>query len=552
MSNPALAVDRLSFTFAGRCKPSLEDISFALAPGSWTVLAGCSGSGKSTLLRAAAGLIPHHSSGSMGGQIVLFGRDARHCNQQELASLAGLVLQAPDEQICTTTVAAEIAFGLENLAMAIDEIDARVTETLGRLGLEGQGRKATQQLSGGQKQRLLLAAIMAMQPKLLLLDEPLSQLDAAAAAELLEELQRLRQAGLTILFVEHRLDEVLPYADRVLVMDRGRLLNDINSSQREPLCDALSAAGIALPEVTQLARKLGRPPALTALEFCQTAAWHRPATVPAGSCMEPLPEKNRPRLLHVENVSVRFPRVAAPAIEQVSFNVCAAERIALVGPNGSGKSTLLAALAGLMRPFQGRIEIDNSPSSFVRGLMLQNPDLTLFCNSVRAELSFGPEQSGADRAEAEQFVAEAAAQMNLVDVLDEPPLALSQGQRLRVAVAALLTLKPQLLLLDEPTTGQDQFLVTRMLDGVVKAVSQRQDCGLIFSTHDLRSVARYADRVLVLVGGRLLADCSPERLLDDDELLAASRLRRPPLFEVRRRLGLRGSSIAGLAEELRR
>ncbi len=549
MSEAALVVDRLGFTFAGRGEPTLQDISFSLEPGGWTVLAGRSGSGKSTLVRAAAGLIPHLSAGSMQGAVRLFGRDTRACNPQQLASLAGVVLQSPDDQICTTTAAGEIAFGLENLALPPADIGQRVEQTLGRLNMSGLGRRSTQQLSGGQKQRLTLAAIMAMRPKLLLLDEPLSQLDAAAVAELLEELSRLRNEGLTILFVEHRLDDVLSYADRVLVIDQGRLVDDVAVSQPARLYQGLLAAGLAPPETMQLAQAAGRQPALTVNELCESLAPGKAAQSPLSRAAPPVNDGKT--LLRVESLAVRFPRAAETVLEGISFQLRAGERVAVAGPNGSGKSTLLAALAGLLKPSGGIIETTGGAGPEC-ALVLQNPDLTLFCGSVREELSFGPRQSTGDELDIAARVAEAAAQLELTDVLDEPPLALSQGQRLRVAVAALLTLRPRLLLLDEPTTGQDQPLVKKLLDAVAGSMAGSPDRTLLFSTHDLRSMVRYADRVLVLSGGRLLADCTPEQLLEDDALLAAARLRRTPLFEVRRRLGLHGRTVAELAEELRR
>ncbi|HVX64438.1 MAG TPA: ATP-binding cassette domain-containing protein [Pirellulales bacterium] len=554
MNAPALAVDQLSFTFAGRVAPTLEEISFSLEPGSWTVLAGRSGSGKSTLLRAAAGLIPHHSAGVMQGAVRLFGRDTRHCNPQELANLAGVVLQSPDDQICTTTAVAEIAFGLENLALPPEEIGRRVDEALDRLDMAERPKQSTQQLSGGQKQRLALAAIMAMRPKLLMLDEPLSQLDAASVAELLEELSRLRQTGLTILFIEHRLDEVLGYADRVLVIDQGRLLDDVSVDQTDRLCASLAAAGLAPPETMQLAQAVGRKPVLSIDALCESLAPGEKASrthenSDAAASSVPATGEGQ-TLLRVASLAVGFPRAAQPVFREVSFALRAGERVAVAGPNGSGKSTLLAALAGLLKPNSGTIETSGEKRPAC-ALVLQNPDLSLFCNSVREELSFGPRQMAADEAEIAARVSETAAHLDLSDMLDEPPLALSQGQRLRVAVGALLTLQPQLLLLDEPTTGQDQPLVARLLDAVAGPIAESQTQALLFSTHDLRSLVRYADRVLVLSEGRLLADCTPEALLEDDALLAAARLRRTPLFEVRRHLGLRGRTVAGLAEELR-
>ena len=553
MSEPALVVENLGFTFAGRETPTLENISLAIEPGSWTVLAGRSGSGKSTLLRAMAGLIPHHSAGQMQGRVRLFGRDTRQASPAELAGLVGLVLQSPDDQICTTTLGAEIAFGLENLALPPEEIASRVGESLTALGMSGRERRSVQRLSGGQKQRLLLAAIMAMRPRLLLLDEPLSQLDAAAAADLLAELARMREAGLAIVLAEHRFDDVLACADRVLVLGDGKLVDDVPANQPALVCERLSAAGLPPPEVAQLALAAGKPVTFNVEALLCELGPRRAAKVEPGPVRLGSPN-DRPLLASAYGMCFRYPRATEDAMPELSFDLHAGERVAIVGPNGAGKSTLLALLAGLLRPTEGQLDFAAHDEAHPPcGLMLQNPDLTLFCGTVREELAFGPWQSGLDEQAVAQRVAEVAADLELTALLDEPPLALSQGQRLRTAVGALLTLEPRLLLLDEPTTGQDQGVVARLLAAMAASVEGSAKRSLVFSTHDLRSVLRYSDRVLVLGDGKLLADCEPCGLFDgENKLLALADLRPPPLVEVRRRLGLAGDTIAELAEELRK
>jgi energy-coupling factor transport system ATP-binding protein len=253
-------------------------------------------------------------------------------------------------------------------------------------------------------------------------------------------------------------------------------------------------------------------------------------------------------------VNYRYPRAAKAAMPELTFTLHGGERVAIVGPNGAGKSTFLALLAGLLKPTEGEFDFGARRGAAAPcGLMLQNPDLTLFCDTVREELAYGPRQSRLDAAIVAERVRNVAEQLELTALLDEPPLALSQGQRLRTAVGALLTLEPRLLLLDEPTTGQDQGVVARLLAAMAASVEGSDTRALVFSTHDLRSVMRYADRVLVLANGKLLADVEPRGLFDDNNaLLKEAGLRRPPLVEVRRRLGLAGTTIAELAEELRR
>jgi energy-coupling factor transport system ATP-binding protein len=264
-------------------------------------------------------------------------------------------------------------------------------------------------------------------------------------------------------------------------------------------------------------------------------------------------------LVKAERLCLQFAAQPRPLWQELSFSLHAGQRVALVGPNGAGKSSLLGVLAGLIKPTSGltiwNVESDKTASARrpAVGLLLQNPDLMLFCNTVEEELAFGPRQFGLRPAEVAERVDAAARQMSVKMLLDQPALGLSQGQRLRAALAATLTLEPPLLLLDEPTTGQDPRQVSQLMEAISAefTTGHAYRC-LLFSTHDLRVAMRFADRVLVLADGALLADCSPERLMSDDALLTAAGLHRPPLWELRHRYRLCGRTVTELAEELRR
>ena len=321
-------VERLSYTYLGRERPALADISFTLAPGTITLVVGRSGSGKSTLLRALAGLIPNQSAGEMSGTVRLSGLDTRRARPAELARRAGLVLQSPDEQICTTRVDSEVAFGLANLCLPPPEIRRRVAAALERFGLSAFERCGTQTLSGGQKQRLLLASILAMRPGLLLIDEPLARLDGAGVSDLLAELARLRNEGLAIVVAEHRTADLAALADRVLIVDGGRLIADrpANAADLSQLCERAGLPGSDYePQPTAIAKSIG----------CEESA---------------------PTVLRVAGLEQRFASREAPVWQNVSFQITAGERVAIVGPNGSGKSTLLRVLAGQTRASAGEVQ----------------------------------------------------------------------------------------------------------------------------------------------------------------------------------------------------
>ncbi len=468
-----VVVEQFGYRFAGRVEPTLNNIQFTLAAGSWTLVTGPTGSGKSTLLRALAGMIPLHASGTMRGSVRIVAHDTR----AELpAGLVAFLLQGVDDQFCATTVEAEIAVGLENLALDEQEIARRIDEALTQFDLQPLRHRTLRTLSGGEKQRVLLASLLALRPRLLLLDEPLSQLDARGGAELLMRLATLHEQGLTIVLAEHRIDEVLPYVDQVLAIEAGRVSGPVQRDDfgTRPLSD------------TRL--RTDKSPGAEFLSFGPLSFRH---------------EHDGPFVWQDVQLSLR-----------------SGECVALVGTNGAGKSTLLASLAEVARQ-----KYDTS-DRLGAGLMLQNPDLMLFSSSVEHELAYAPRWLQLPASEVEHRVQRAAQAFDVANVLDEPPQSLSQGQRLRVALAALWTASPALLLLDEPTTGQDAAQVERLLVMVTQSLddSANEPSAVVFATHDVRLVQRYADRVLILGYGRLLAFVTPSELLARDDLRKAAGL----------------------------
>ncbi len=572
--SPALVAQRLSWTYAGATECALHEVSLELAAGSWTLVTGPTGSGKSTLLWALAGLAGRITRGQLEGRVSVEGRDVHTCRPAELANLAGLVLQLPDDQLCTASVEAEVAFGCANLGMAAEEIDRRVHDSLARWGLLNARGWHPQRLSGGQRQRLLLAALGALRPRVLVLDEPLSQLDGPSSRQLLDELDVLRAQGWTIVMSEHRLDEATARADRLLVLERGRLQADCPLTGGESAwCQALLRAGLAVPQLTELALRVGQPPwrsvasfrsglsdepasATGAREVTDRAAAFGPTCAApsverdASQGRQPIGDRHMLPLVLLDDLGHGYSAGASLVWRNLTGILWAGQSLALVGPNGAGKSTLLWVLAGTTAPSLGRI-LEGPGRSISRAMILQNPDLMLSGATVRDELAWGPRHRGGSAAEVGQWVETVASQFRLQEHLEKPPLSLSQGQRLRAAVAAVLGLAPCLLLADEPTTGQDPDQVDRVLGGLVDYVRREpRERTLVFSTHDLSRVLRWADRVWVLAEGRLAADCTPSELLADDGLLSLAGMRRPPLWQLRHELGLQGTTVEALAQEL--
>lgn len=492
---PAIEVERFGYTFPGRSEPTVRDVSFSVPAGSWTIIAGPTGSGKSTLLRTLSGLIPKASRGTMTGAVRWFGLDTRERSIAESAAEVGLVLQSPDDQICTTTVEGELAFGLENLNLPVDEIRRRIETTAARFGFNAMLSMPTMHLSAGWKQRLVLAAVEAMGPRILICDEPLSRLDPRAAQTFCDELRRLRAAGATIVTAEHRLEHFLPDADRVLVIDRGRLVDDLDPRAAARMSAALESRGLVMPIVSLNDRP-----------------------------RESLANSQSEQVVAAKGLSFGYSN-DAPIWSDVSFEIARGERIALLGPNGAGKSTLMGVLAGLLRPSAGSVAWGpRSKETHGRRpdtvLVPQRAELTLVNRTVAEELAYGPRQSGLAASAIDEREAVTAERFALADLLDEPPQALSQGQRVRTAIAAAAATSPRLLMLDEPTTGQDSAMIARVMETLSAMIGRAGEPEtLLFSTHDLATATRYADRVLVVAEGTLLAVCTPRELLVDEALM---------------------------------
>src|SRR6266581_1274462 len=494
---------------------AIEDISFSLPAGELMLIAGPSGCGKSTLLKCLNGLIPHSYHGILSGEIQLEGRSIKGLTLRDLAQMVGTMLQDPDKQIIASTVEQEIAFGMENLQTPRVEMRKRIAEVAQQLGLQEYLGHATFALSGGQRQQVAAAGILVMQPSIYLFDEPFANLDARAVDELEKLITGLLAGEHTVIIVEHRVEEALHLLpDKVLLMKEGRQVFLGNMQDFLAIADPTQ---VKLPVESTL-RTLSNP-----AEGREVLV--RPITTSQGKHGE-----NAEPILIFENVHYRYSVFTEEVLHGISCQVRRGETIALLGPNGSGKTTLVKQALGLLRPTKGSVQLygeDTRNLSVAQlaariGYVFQSPGAMLFAPSVRKEVSFGPENLGFAPERLKSAVRQAEEALDVAQFEGRSPFALSFGQQKRVSIASVLAMQGKVLLLDEPTAGQDYRSYTSFIE-YLRGLPELD--ALLVITHDLDLALRFTQRVMLLKEGSLVADGPPLQVLADPALLEACNLR---------------------------
>ncbi|MQY32851.1 putative HMP/thiamine import ATP-binding protein YkoD [Streptomyces sp. RB17] len=525
--------DDVSVTYDGAAEPVVHGVDFEVPEGELVLLVGPSGVGKSTVLGAVSGLVPHFTGGTLRGRVTVAGRDTRTHKPRELADVVGTVGQDPLAHFVTDTVEDELAYGMESLGLAPEVMRRRVEETLDLLGLAGLRDRPIATLSGGQRQRVAIGSVLTPHPRVLVLDEPTSALDPAAAEEVLAVLQRLvHDLGTTILMAEHRLERVLHYADRVVLLPAPGEPPVVGTPPE------VMAVSPVFPPVVALGRLAGWSPLpLTVRDarrrasdlkerLAASAADGTPATAAAGPSglvaqfptvtgrrflfrrrsTFPTPEPRRTHIAEVRSLSVRRARV--DALRHIDLTVAAGETIALMGRNGAGKSTLLSSLVGLLPPTTGTVTVGGvephrtAPPALVRrvGLVPQEPRDLLYADTVADECAAADRDAGAEPGTCRALVSEL-----LPGITDGThPRDLSEGQCLTLALAVVLTARPPLLLLDEPTRGLDYAAKARLVT-VLRGLAA-EGHAIVLATHDVELAAEIAHRVVLLAEGEVIAD----------------------------------------------
>ncbi len=503
-TTPPLVIEHLSFRYRTRSEPALHDFSLTLGQGELLLVAGTSGCGKTTLIRCVNGLIPNSYKGELSGRIFLYGEEATGMPLSRRSQIVGTVLQDPERQIMGAHVVTEVAFGLENLGLPRGEIIRRVDETLAYLGIAHLRDRETFYLSGGEKQKVALAGVLAMHPSILLLDEPLASLDPASAQEALALFRRLADEGVSILLVEHRVEDVLAIRpDRVLFMQEGDV---VYLGPPEGLADVVDYRQVKMPAEVVIRRAAADPPP----SFPTTTAGDG----------EPL--------VVFEDVSFSYDD-GPPVIQDVNLTIRRGDVVALLGPNGAGKTTLVKHAIGLLKPRRGRVLVEGRDTremsvaqiAHTLGYVFQSPSHMLFAPTVREELAFGPRNLGYEEPVIAAGVEQAVRTVNLGGLEEYPPLALSFGQQKRVSIAAILAMRSRILVMDEPTAGQDYWNYMAFMNSILQMEGFE---AIFFITHDLDLAICYAGRVVLLHDGRVVGDGPPAEVLSDEDLLRRCRL----------------------------
>jgi energy-coupling factor transporter ATP-binding protein EcfA2 len=507
----ALVIEDLTFRYRDRPEPSLSNISLRVSPGELLLVAGASGSGKTTLIRCINGLIPRTYKGEVSGRVLVHGEETADMPLARISQTVGTVLQDPERQILGTLVRNEVAFGLENLGTSRPEIRQRIDKALETLGITHLCDRETFSLSGGEKQKVALAGILAMAPSILLLDEPLASLDPASAQDTLALVRRLVDEGMTLVMIEHRVEDVLAIRpDRVLFLDEGRMryLGPVPG-----LYQVVDYHEIKIPAPMIVQRAASEPPP-PEVHFSPAGPDDR------GDSAPPLVRFEAVGFGYEDNVEI---------LQSVNMDIRRGDVIAILGANGAGKTTLVKHAIGLLKPKTGRVLVNGKDTrklsvaaiAHTLGYVFQSPSHMLFAPTVHAELAFGPKNLGHSPDEIEKEVQEAIDIVNLTGRENDPPLALSFGQQKRVSIAAILAMRSRILVMDEPTAGQDYKNYMDFMDAILGLPGFE---AILFITHDVDLAVIYANRVILVNEGKIAADGPPEDVLSDFGRLDDNRL----------------------------
>lgn len=591
MSN-LVELQDVSFLYAGASERALDSVGLAVREGDFVGIVGPSGAGKSTLASMLSGAIPHHFRGGMFGSVLVDGRDTCEVTLTDVSRVVGSVLQDIDAQMVASVVEDELLFGLENFGVPHDEIPGRMDAALETVGIADLREREIATLSGGQKQKVAIAAILALRPRVLVLDEPTAALDPVSSRAVFEVLRDVnRSQGVTILAIEQKIALLSEFCARVVVMDRGGIVLDgqpaevfshgeelrrigVDSPRTARISNSLAAAGLCAPGrpcltveeakaliasiVGQAGRTAGADaPALGRPDSAAPAAGSAEPAVPTGDSAAPAvdrtpPSAVEPAAVSFSGVSFSYPDGGA-SVRDLSFEARPGEIVAVIGQNGAGKTTLTKLLNGLLKPASGTVlvagldtrEASASHIAAHCATLFQNPDRQICKDTVLDEVAFGLELQGIPRADARERARATVGRFGLPP--DEAPFALSRGQRQMVALASVVVMEPAVVVLDEPTSGLDYRECMTVMDTVRQMAAR--GCAVVMVCHDMEVVSDFADRAVAMAAGRIIAEGDVREVFSDSAVMGRASVTPPQVSELSQALAREVSpAFAGIHE----
>jgi energy-coupling factor transport system ATP-binding protein len=551
MADVIVEVQNLSFAYPDSGK-ALRGINFKIDKGQIVAVLGANGAGKTTLCHHLTGIVPNIYQGTTEGKVVVAGMNVADHPVYELAQKISFVTQDPEGQLINPDVLMEVDFGPENLGVPRDEIMRRAEWALEAVGLNGLESRSPSELSGGQKQRLVLAAGLSMEPQLLVLDEPTSQLDPIGTAEVLDSLVHLRERfGMTTILTTHASEEVLRIADRAIVLSKGELVAEGNPREGFSKVPLLDSVGVQVPQMAMLGYKIAseKPIPMTieegkklVTEFLQNK--YLTQHIPAPSVTNSASGETVLECVDLSYVYPGFPPVQA--LRDVNIRIRRGEMVAIIGQNGSGKTTLVKQFLNLLKPTKGRVLFNGKDIHGMTtgqlaasiGLALQNPDEQLFTISCQKEVEFGLRNLKLPEGEIKTRVDEALEFVGLQKEWDTFPFRLSFGDRRSLTVAAVIAMRPEVIVMDEPTTAQD-YLGRHRIARLGKKLNENGHT-VIMITHDMNLVTQYADRTVVMANGEILLDGPTSKVFSEHDTLKKAFIKPPPIAILDKELQAEG------------
>jgi energy-coupling factor transport system ATP-binding protein len=550
-----IEIKGLSWRFGSPREPKnrkscqILDVDLTVKRGEYVVVLGASGCGKTTLLSTINGIIPHLSRGWMSGSVRVAGVETRDKAIDDICTTVGTVFQDPETQLFTTQVIDEVAMSLENRGVDPQEIRERVFDALATVGLEGLEERHPSLMSGGQKQKVALAAVLALRPPILLLDDPTSDLDPISTQIFLDTVDEIRQKyGLTVILSEHKLEPSLIRADKIVVMDEGRIVMEGAPKDVMVQIDKLRQYKLRPLQTAEISWELNKLNSSIPVTVETDKLFKALEPIVKGKPAPDIPEIKTELgklIVEVRELDCVF-RNGFQALYSINFDVCAGELVAIIGQNGAGKTTLVSHLIGLLKPkqdsdFYVRInerdtrDITVAERARTVGFLFQNPNHSLFMGKVEEDIAYGPKIIGLTDEEAKPYIEHALKITNTEYLAKKETDELSKGEKQRVAVAGIMAMDPQLLVFDEPTTGQDLVNLKKFTD-IMERIYKEEGKSVIMVSHDMELVADYATRLVVISDGQKVADDHPYNIFKQKDVMARAKLDPPETAQLAQKL----------------